>query len=498
MKPLSKSNYTTGLKCPGHLWLEYHDKEKIPPHPLGVQRRFEQGRIVGQLAKKLFPQGIDIPEKPFTENLKKTKELLPKRKILFEAAVTIDNVYARADILLPVEKDEWDIIEVKSTTELKKKEHLPDIAFQKYVYEKAGLKIRKCFLMHLNKEFIKKGEIDVPQLLLREEVTEEVEKLLPDVPKNIAFLWKIVNSPTFPNTAEKNYCTIPKECLVKEHCWGFLPEHHVFHLYNHRKKMHLFEQGIHHLADVPEEALTQEQQKIQLKCAKTGKVHLDKQKMKEFLATIKEPTGYLDFETCSFAVPFFDGTRPYQRLPFQFSLHVIQKSKMQHFAYLHDGKDDPRPAFLKALKGALPAEGSVIVYSEGFEGSVLKELARDFPEYQKWVDDISLRFVDLRVPFSKFWYYNPVQKGKASIKNVLPAVTGKGYEGLNIADGDCASIAYLDMTFGEMSPEMKRKTREDLLRYCGRDTEGMVWVVQSNQSLRSRVEISRSLWGNSV
>ncbi|MBU0460849.1 MAG: DUF2779 domain-containing protein, partial [Nanoarchaeota archaeon] len=371
--------------------------------------------------------------------------------------------------------DEWDIIEVKSSSKVDKKKHYPDLAFQRYVYEKAGMKIRKCFLMHLNNEFVRDGEIDVQKLFTTEDLTQEIEKALAEVPTNIEFLWDIVKSPNFPNTAEKNYCTIPKKCLVKEECWGFLPENHVFHLYNSRKIISLFEQGIHALTDVPEESLSNAQQVIQLKCEKTGKEHIDKDRIKEFLETIKEPECHLDFETCAFAVPEFDGTRPYQRLPFQFSLHVVPG---KHFEYLHDGNDDPRPAFLSTLKEMLPAFGSVIVYSQGFEGSVLRELARDFPDYKEWVDSVLLRIVDLRVPFSKFWYYNPKQKGSASIKKVLPTVTGKGYEGLDIADGECASIAYLDMNFGEMSNEMKKKTREDLLKYCGLDTEGMVWIVE--------------------
>ncbi|MEK6905695.1 MAG: DUF2779 domain-containing protein, partial [Nanoarchaeota archaeon] len=439
LKALSKSDYVIGLECPGHLWMRYHDKENIPPHPPGLLRRFEQGNIVGQLAKNLFPEGIDIATENYNLNLQKTKELLPKQKILFEPALTVDNLYGRADILVPVGKDQWDVIEVKSSTKVDKNKHYPDLAFQRYVYEKAGLKIRKCFLMHLNNKYVRNGEVDLQNLFIQEDLTEEIDEIMAEVPKNISFLWSIVQSPAFPNTAEKNHCSLPKECLIKDRCWDFLPEHHVFHLYNGRKNRTLFDEGIHELRDVPEERLSNAQQKIQLNCAKTGKVHVDKKQIKEFLGTLGKVQCYLDFETCSFAVPEFDGTRPYQRMPFQFSLHVIPG---KHFEYLHDGKDDPRPGFLAALKEKLPSTGSVVVYSQGFESSLLEELARDFPSHKEWVDSVLERMVDLRVPFSKFWYYNPAQHGSASIKKVLPAVVGKGYEGLNIADGDCASIAY--------------------------------------------------------
>ena len=473
LKPLSKSNYVIGLECPGHLWMRYHNKENIPPHPPGVLKRFEQGNIVGQLVKKLFPEGIDIATENYTLNLQKTKELLPKRKILFESALTVDNLYGRADILVPVGKNEWDIIEVKSSTKVDKNKHYPDLAFQRYVYEKAGLKIRKCFLMHLNNQYVRNGEVDLQKLFVQEDLTEEID--VKEVPKNIAFLWEIVNSPAFPNTAEKNHCTQPKECLIKDRCWDFLPEHHIFHLYNGRKNRVLFDEGIHELRDVPEERLSNAQQKIQLKCAKSGKVHVDKKQIKEFLGTLGDTQCYLDFETCSFAVPEFDGTRPYQRIPFQFSLHVVPG---KHFEYLHDGKDDPRPAFLAALKEKLPSEGSVVVYSQGFESSLLEELARDFPSHKEWVDSVLERMVDLHEPFRNFWYYNPAQHGSSSIKKVLPAVVGKGYEGLTIADGDCASIAYLDMAFGKITAAARKKMRKDLLLYCKRDTEAMVWIVR--------------------
>lgn len=486
LKPLSKSDYKIGLECPGLLWMKYHYPEKIPPHPLSLLKRFDEGHLVGQMAKKLFPEGVDIPERDNLQNMVLTKELLPQRKVLFEAGILVDNLYARADILVPAGKDAWDIIEVKSSTKVKKDEHFPDVAFQRYVYEKSGLKIRKCYVMVLNSEYVRKGEIDLQQIFVKEEVTEKILPYLAEVPTNVKFLGEIIQSPVFPNSAQKNYCTDPKGCLVKEECWGFLPEHHVFNLYNSRKAMQLFQKGILALRDVPEEYLSNDQQKIQWQCEKTGKVHFDKKRIQAFLKTIQEPACYLDFETCAFAIPGFSGTRPYQRMPFQFSLHVVGK-KTEHLEYLHDGKDDPRPGFLTALKKSLPSSGSVLVYFEGFEGSVLKELARDFPEYLGWVDSVLPRFVDLHKPFKEFWYYNPKQQGSASLKKVLPALVGKGYEGMAIQDGDCATIAYLDMTFGKMTAEMKQKTREDLLKYCGLDTEGMVWMVNEMKNQIKKV-----------
>jgi hypothetical protein len=116
MPLLSKSKYILGLQCPKYLWIAVNEKEKIPEVDDGTQHRFNQGHLVGELAKKLYPKAIDVPKDDFTENIEKTKELIPKRKTLFEAGILADNIYSRADVLNPVGKGEWDIIEVNELT----------------------------------------------------------------------------------------------------------------------------------------------------------------------------------------------------------------------------------------------------------------------------------------------------------------------------------------------------------------------------------------------
>jgi hypothetical protein len=189
----------------------------------------------------------------------------------------------------------------------------------------------------------------------------------------------------------------------------------------------------------------------------------------------------MDFETFMTAVPLYDGTSPYQSIPFQFSVHVIEQpgARPKHNSFLAKGKDDPRPAFLAALREAVGPDGTVLVYYEAFEKSRLKELAAAFPEYKNWIADISKRIVDLLTPFRDFSYYHPSQTGSASLKKVMPAVTGIGYEGLEISHGDIASLRYMQVTFGHVSAEERRKIRKDLLKYCKQDTEGMVHIVEN-------------------
>lgn len=476
MPLLTKSKYIIGLSCPKYLWMMFHDLDKIPELDLATEYIIQQGNIIGQLAKKLFPKGIDLPEegKDFKLNIQKTQELLKTRKIIFEAGIVAGELYARADILVPVGKNEWDIIEVKGSTKVKD-EHIHDVSFQKHVYQLAGLKIRKCFLLHINNEFVKKGEINPKKLLTQEEITSEVEEAIVGIQERIDDMMEIVNNKEAPDASIGNGCNNGFEC-VSEDCWNFLPESHVFELYRGGKKsLELLEAEIFSIKDIPNDFKLNGKQEIQRKCANSGKVHINKEGIKKFLKGLNYPLYYLDFETFQTAVPLYDGTKPYQQIPFQFSLHVDDGKQIKHFEYLHDSQCDPREKFLQEMKKVLGTEGSIIVFNQYFEISRLKELAIAFPEYKNWVESIIKRIVDLLIPFRNFDYYNPEQKGSCSIKAVLPAVTGKSYKELNINNGGLASVSYFESVFNEV--ENKDKIRKDLLEYCKLDTEGMIWII---------------------
>ena len=210
MKYLSKSNYITGLSCLRHLWLAFNEPDKIPEPSEALQHRFEQGHIVGKLAQTLFPGGVDaqLPNK-FLESIEHTKKLLAQRKILYEPAIVAGRLYARADILIPINKDEWDIIEVKSSTQVKE-DHLHDLSFQKYCYTNAGLKIRKCFLVHINNKYIKNGEIEPEKLFATEDVTKEVTEAGISIAERIEAMKKIVQRKKCPDVREEKCCPGPK------------------------------------------------------------------------------------------------------------------------------------------------------------------------------------------------------------------------------------------------------------------------------------------------
>jgi hypothetical protein len=481
---LTKSKYLVGLQCSKYLWVMLNEPDRVPKPDASTQHRFDEGHLVGELAKKLFPDGIDIPADDFKDNLRQTEELLKNRKPLFEAGFMVDNIFSRIDVLKPVSNGEWDIIEVKSSTSVKDV-NIHDVSFQKYCCEKYGLKIRNCFLMHINNEYIRQSEIDPEGLLTSTDITVEVDEVTNGIKKQIDNMYKIIVSEKCPDVTIGNQCNSPYECPLIE-CWDFLPETNVFDLYGSKKNaFELFEQGIYSFKDIPDDFILNGKQKIQKDCEISGKPHIDKAAIKQFLNTMQYPLYYMDFETFSSAIPPFDGTRPYQQIPFQFSLHVVEKENAtaKHYSFLADGTNDPRHEFIDSLKNVLGNSGSIVVYNQGFEKGVLRALANVFPEHDEWVESLNGRIIDLLAPFRSFNYYDTKQKGSASIKNVLPVLTGKGYEGLNISDGMNASLAFLDVISNNVSEDEKMKIIDDLEKYCALDTEGMIWIVDKLKEL---------------
>lgn len=476
---LSKSRYLNGLQCLKLLWIATNEPERIPGPDAVTQHIFDQGHLVGELAKKLFPGGIDVPTDNFMGNIAQSKALLKKRKPLFEAGILSGKIYSRVDILNPVNEDEWDIIEVKSSTSVKDV-NLHDVSFQKLCWENSGLKIRKCFLAYINNQYVRNGEINPAELFTIQDISDEVEAAGEGLRDRIAQMLEVIGAPSCPQMSIGPHCSDPYDCALTE-CWEGLPEHNVFTLYYGGKKCHeLYSSGVLDIAGIPAGYKLNDKQRIQHDCVVSGTPYVDKEAVREFLAGLQYPLYYLDFETFGTAIPLFDATRPYQNVPFQFSLHVQESSSgdVKHFLFLAEGKRDPRPELLKSLKSIIGDSGCIIAYNKSFEENVLLESGKAFPEYTDWTEEVVSRLLDLIVPFRSFHYYHPSQKGSASLKSVLPAITGHGYEDMPIAKGDDASLAFLTITFEDMPADEVARVREELLAYCKMDTEAMVRIIK--------------------
>ncbi|MCL4789521.1 MAG: DUF2779 domain-containing protein [Verrucomicrobia bacterium] len=480
---VSKSKFLWGSQCRKLLWVAYNAKDQIPEPDAAQQAIFDQGHEVGALAKSFYPGGIEVSAGviDFAQVLQQSLEAAKQRKPLFEAGFVHNGGFARVDILNPVGRNEWDIIEVKSSTEVKDV-NLLDLAFQAFVYTGAGLNIRRCYLMHVDRNYIRRGAVDPKKFFKLVDVTKDVSGLSREIEPQLEDMFATIRRKQEPEIKIGPHCSDPYACPLTDKCWAFLPPDNVFNLYyGGRKCWRLLQEGVVNLKDIPDHVDLTDRQAIQRKVALTGQPHVDRKALAQFLKRLRYPVGYLDFETFSTAIPMFDGLSPWQQVPFQFSLHrqAAPGAKPEHHAFLADGRDDPRPEFLNRLRDCIGDKGTVVVYNEKFEKGVLDKLAEAFPEHAGWIDGVKARIIDLLEPFQSFDYYHPNQHGSASIKAVLPVLTGRSYADLEIQEGGQASLEFLRVHFGDVPEAERRKVRGQLERYCGQDTEGMIWIVDA-------------------
>ncbi|MBI4677428.1 MAG: DUF2779 domain-containing protein [Elusimicrobia bacterium] len=478
---LSKSKYIRGLQCHKSLWLYSHRKDLIPEAPPALQLIFDQGHRVGELAWKRFPGGSLIKDDHdhIPEAVESTKAAVSAGKdILFEAAMMHDGVLVRPDVLVRVKgRRSWDLIEVKGATEVKDV-YLEDVGIQKYVLEGAGFPIRKACLMLVNNEYVRQGDVDPQEFFVLSDVTREAAPLQAEIPGRVRAMFAMLACKEVPAMDIGPHCHDPYDCDFIHHCWEHVPDYSVFDLCRARyeKIRPLLDQSILRIKDIPAGFPLTNTQELQVMVEKSRKPHIDGEGIAEALKEPAHPLYYLDFETINPAIPPYDGLKPFQQTPFQASLHVQEKpgGPLKHHEHLGDAKTDPRPGLVRFLLDNIGPSGSILAYNAGFEGGRLKEMAEAFPKHAKRLISLRERLWDLAGPFRNRLYMHPEFKGRWSIKAVLPAmVPGMGYEGMAIAEGTEASIAYLNLMEGKLSKAEAQKTIAALKAYCGQDTLGM-------------------------
>lgn len=487
VKVISKSRFVSGIQCSKKLYFDIYRKDLKPEISEQQELLFSTGHEIGELAQSAFPNGKDVsPENyyDFSKSIQDTKDWIDSDvKTIYEAAFSSNGVLAALDILHHTENERW-AIEVKSSSEVKKY-HLTDASLQYWVMNKSGFKPDKFFLMHINTAYIKDGDINPKELFTLADITNEVIGNQLWVDENLEDLKNILSTEIEPVVEIGKHCGSPFECDYKHHCWKHIPEQSVFSLYNPRGlDWKLYEQGIFKIIDIPETVSLNHRQNLQVSGQKIAHSHIDKTSISEFLSNWEFPLYFFDFETIFPALPVLNGTRPFQQVPFQYSLHILEQygGKYIHKEFLAEPKDfneisiDPRKKLIEQMKLDFGEIGSIVAYNATFEISRLKELAIAFPEDRDFIENIINRFVDLLIPFRNAWFYHPEMGGSASIKAVLPAIAPEfNYKDLEISNGGDASNIFLSMINNKFIGD-EIFTRESLKKYCERDTLGMVII----------------------
>lgn len=483
---LSKTLILKGIQCPKALYLQKNPPDfTFPPQP-NLEARYRAGHEVGILAQQIFPGGTEVPFEGLSvsEQIKQTRRLIDSGvKVIYEASFEYDGIFVKVDILVR-DGDAWQIHEVKMSTSVKEV-NLDDVAIQFYVLGQCGLLISGAYLVHINNQYVRQGEIDVQQLFAGDDVLEEAFLRQDKLPQIIADLRSALQKGE-PQVNIGPHCSNPYDCDFIPYCWQHIPENSIFDLKgNGVRKWGLYERGIIRFDQIPLEELNKNQRQ-QVEASLNQLDSIDPKAVTVFLDTLWYPLYHLDFETFNTAIPKYDGIRPYQQVPFQYSLHVQQEpgDEPQHFEFLAEPNIDPRRKLIEQLIELIPEDGCVLTYNQTFEKGVLRELANMFPDLAEDINKRLENVRDLMVPFRKRDVYLWQMYGSYSIKEVLPAMVPEmSYEGLEIADGMAAMQAYCDMC--EMSPgkELDR-LRGSMLDYCRLDTLAMVRILNELQKIR--------------
>ncbi len=269
---ISKSKFLWGARCQKLLWVAYNRKDLICAPDAAQQAIFDQGHEVGELEESLYPDGIEInaDATDFDGILQRTLEATRARKPLFEAGFICNNGFGRADILNPVGSDGWDLIEVKSSTDVKNT-YLLDLAFQASMYEGAGLKIRRCSLLHVDRSYVRQGPIDAGALFKVVDVTKDISAMSQKIGPQLEEMLGVIRCQQEPDVQIGPHCNDPYSCPLQDKCWAFLPEQNVTTLYRGGKKIwRLFEAGIFRLAEIPDDFRLTINQNIQRQAAISG------------------------------------------------------------------------------------------------------------------------------------------------------------------------------------------------------------------------------------
>ncbi|MDP3980633.1 MAG: DUF2779 domain-containing protein [Chlamydiota bacterium] len=478
--------------------------------------------MVEETARQRFSEGVLI-EGRGKESLDQTTNLLKLgTKTLFQASFSDGKLFAAVDILKQEKEGEMQLYEVKASNasktegeegdvevnndgdnvvnardpkalekyknDLLKDHHLFDLAFQVFLARKVGNKVTGAFLVRLNKQYVRAGKLNLNKLFVIEDVMEYVEEVLPRVEEEVKTLIKFLASEKEPDG--------PCCCLYKgrsKHCTTFkfhnkdVPAYGVHDLTgvgrSKKKLCELIDSKIYEIHDIPEDFEFGKKIQRQIEVHRRGKAHIDHEAIQAELKTLQFPLYFLDYEAFNPAIPRFSGFKPYQQIPFQFSLDRLDSpdAKLVHEEFLYTGDKDPSSLLVEELKKKIGNSGSVIVWYKPFEEShVNKHLAVRMPEHLDFINNVNSRLFDLMTIFSKHLHVHPEFRGSASIKKVLPVLCPElSYKELEIGNGSEAMNTWNKMVTGEIKESERSMTEKAMREYCALDTYAMyaIWKV---------------------
>lgn len=450
----------------------------------------EQGNEVESFARNLFSGGIEVSTTG-EHAVEDTRRLMAERTpVIFQATFIVDDFIVRNDALKwNSETNLWDLYEVKGTNSMKldqkERDHITDIAFQASVMKRALVPLGRCYLVHLNKEYVRFGDLNIKELFTIEDVTEAVDGRIPEIEPKMEGIKEYLNRESEPlGGCDCVYSTRRNHCTTFQYSNGHVPEYSVHDISRiHKTKLsNLVEQNIFALDDVdPDLHKLSDKQTNQIQAHKLQRPVIDSDAIEEFLNTLKFPLHFFDYEAYAPAIPAFNGYSPYKFIPFQFSLHILRKpgGELEHVEFLHEEFSDPSEAVALKLKQVYSG-GSVVVWHETFEKTFINaNIVRRLPHHAEFFNEFNGEMIDLEKLFVAQHYIHHGFRGRTSIKKVLPVLAPEfSYADLEIQEGGQASNEWWHMVAPTTSLKEKKDIAKNLKEYCGLDTKAMYAIYK--------------------
>lgn len=491
---LSKTNFLIYRDCAHNAWVKMHKPEVYRAKPLSVfdQNIIETGNEVDDLARGLFPGGAAVERAEFDRTMQLVKS---HQSVIYQAAFQTDRYVIACDILIwNGERAAYDLYEVKASTsgdDKKAKDELYtyEIGFQTVVLRDVGVPLGKQYLVRLNSQYVRGDTLDLQVLFTREDFTERVEAILGSFAQEMATASDVLQSKKpLPSPCQCIYKGRSSQCTTFDFSNPTVPGysvHHISRIGNSKARLRdLVDRNILAITDVPDEFDLSDKQRNQVRAAKTNREVVDTAAIAKLLDGYGFPLAFFDYETYAAGVPRFAGYRPFDHIPFQFSLDVMgdDAGPVEHHEFLFTERCCPDHALIAALRQSMPASGSIVTWNKSFEMTINKRLAERNPQDTTFIEALNARVVDLMEVFSSQAYVHPAFRGSTSIKAVLPAlVPDLSYKTLEIQEGGSASDAWNRIVTGNPDSGEVDRVRRALLTYCGLDTRAMweIWRMLS-------------------
>lgn len=471
--PISKSAFMKAEQCLKHFYLYKNHPYLRDSLSREKQLIFKRGTDVGIFAQQLFPGGIDVTEGEKRDQrlfAQRTKELIEQGvETIYEATFIYDDLLVMVDILHKVE-GQWIAYEVKSSLKITET-YVKDACFQYYVIRNCLPELVGFNLLTLNPKYVLNGELNMKQLFKTTSVLKDAIKNQDYFAHKTQVAKLTLEQNKIPDIKVGTHCFQPYECDFLGSCWkntndpnsllalGKLTKQAMFELY---------EKNITRINEIDIDTIEHKEIKVQVKAVIEQKEQVDQQQISTFIAGIKEPFCSLDVEVWMPAIPYYQETKPFQQIPFLFSMVYEEEGKLTRYSYFKPFEDDLRKAFLEQILVSTKPFSTILMFDKALEESVFNQLAELFPQYTADIAELKAKIIDLAEPIRKGHYYHPDMKGNFSLKSLAPVVNQEaGFEKLEIQSGIIAMYMYEGL--GTQTPIDAETTRQQLIDYCEMD-----------------------------